>query len=53
MSNGNHLETVGEVTSIKSGELSLIEIFEQTEESVVQVNVRTTDGRNNPGNMGS
>ena len=53
VSNGNHLETVGEVTSIKSAELSLIEIFEQTEESVVQVNVRTTDGRNNPGNMGS
>ena len=53
VSNGNHLETVGEVTSIKSAELSLIEIFEQTEESVVQVNVRTIDGRNNPGNMGS
>ena len=53
VSNGNHLETVGEVTSIKSAELSLIEIFEQTEESVVQVNVRTADGRNNPGNMGS
>ena len=53
VSNGNHLETVGEITSIKSAELSLIEIFEQTEESVVQVNVRTTDGRNNPGNMGS
>ena len=53
VNNGNHLETVGEITSIKSAELSLIEIFEQTEESVVQVNVRTTDGRNNPGNMGS
>ena len=53
VSNGNHLETVCEVTSIKSAELSLIEIFEQTEESVVQVNVRTADGRNNPGNMGS
>ena len=53
VSNGNHLETVGEITSIKSAELSLIEIFEQTEESVVQVNVRTADGRNNPGNMGS
>ena len=53
VSNGNHLETVGEVTSIKSGELSLIEIFEKTEESVVQVNVRTTDGLYNLGNMGS
>ena len=53
VSNGNHLETVGEVTSIKSGELSLIEIFEKTEESVVQVNVRTTDGLYYLGNMGS
>jgi len=54
VSNGNHLEVVGEITSTKTNlQFSLIEIFEKTEESVVQVNVRTVDGRSNPGNMGS
>ena len=54
VSNGNHLETVGEITSIQDNlQFSLIEIFEKTEESVVQVNVRTADGISNPGNMGS
>ena len=54
VSNGNHLETVGEVTSIQtSSKFSLMEIFEKTEASVVQVNVRSADGRIMPGNMGS
>ena len=54
VSNGNHLETIGEVTTIQtSSEFSLTEIFERTEASVVQVNVRTSDGRISPGNMGS
>ncbi len=54
VSNGNHLETVGEVTSIQTGsKFSLIEIFEKTEASVVQVNVRSVDGRIMPGSMGS
>jgi S1-C subfamily serine protease len=54
VSNGNHLEVVGEITQTKTNlQFSLIEIFEKTEESVVQVNVRTTDGRSSPGNMGS
>tara|TARA_B100000929_G_scaffold157973_1_gene125081 strand:- start:6143 stop:7288 length:1146 start_codon:yes stop_codon:yes gene_type:complete len=54
VSNGNHLETVGEITSTQTNlQFSLIEIFEKTEESVVQVNVRTADGISNPGNMGS
>ena len=54
VSNGNHLETVGEITSTQTNlQFSLIEIFEKTEESVVQVNVRTADGTSNPGNMGS
>ena len=54
VSNGNHLETVGEVTSIQtSSKFSLMEIFEKTEASVVQVNVRSADGRITPGNMGS
>ena len=54
VSNGNHLEVVGEITPTKTNlQFSLIEIFEKTEESVVQVNVRSTDGRSNPGNMGS
>ncbi len=54
VSNGNHLETVGEITSTQTNlQFSLIEIFEKTEESVVQVNVRTADGISKPGNMGS
>ena len=54
VSNGNHLETVGEVTAIQtSSKFSLMEIFEKTEASVVQVNVRSADGRIMPGNMGS
>ena len=54
VSNGNHLETVGEVTTIQtSSKFSLMEIFERTEASVVQVNVRSADGRVMPGNMGS
>ena len=54
VSNGNHLETVGEITEIQtSSKFSLMEIFEKTEASVVQVNVRAADGRIMPGNMGS
>ena len=54
VSNGNHLETVGEVTAIQtSSKFSLMEIFEKTEASVVQVNVRSADGRIMPGSMGS
>ena len=54
VSNGNHLETVGDITSIQSSSgFSLIEIFEKTEESVVQVNVRADDGTSKPGSMGS
>ena len=54
VSNGNHLETVGEVTSIeKASNFSLTEIFERTEESVVQVNIRSDNAINNRGNMGS
>ena len=54
VSNGNHLETVGEITEIQtSSKFSLMEIFEKTEASVVQVNVRSADGCITPGNMGS
>ena len=54
VSNGNHLEAVGEVTTTQtSSKFSLMEIFEKTEASVVQVNVRSADGRITPGNMGS
>ena len=54
VSNGNHLDTVGEITSIQtSSEFSLIEIFEKAEASVIQVNVRSVDGTSKPGNMGS
>ena len=54
VTNGHDLETVGEITPIQGvSELSLIEIFEKTEASVVQVNVRSTQAQNNPGSMGS
>jgi len=54
VSNGNHLETVGEITSIeKASNFSLTEIFERAEESVVQVNIRSDNAINNRGNMGS
>ena len=54
VSNGNHLETVGEITSLeKTSNFSLTEIFERTEESVVQVNIRSDNAINNRGNMGS
>ena len=54
VSNGNHLEAVGEVTTTQtSSKFSLMEIFEKTEASVVQVNVRSADGRIMPGSMGS
>ena len=51
VSNGNHADLVGEVTQIqKSPGYSLEEIFEKSEESVVQVNVlRSADN----GGMGS
>jgi len=56
VTNGHNLETVGEITTIqKSSEFSLIQIFEKTEASVVQINVRHADGERvgSPGNMGS
>ena len=79
VSNGDHLETAGEITiddvitskestseilvnevSVietpyveKNPEYSLIEIFERSEASVVQVNVRTDDGQTDLSNMGS
>ena len=40
VTNGNHVETVGETIGVgKSYDYSLIDIFEKSEESVVQVNV--------------
>ena len=54
VTNGHDLETVGEITPIQRvSELSLIEIFEKTEASVVQINVRFTQTQNNPGSIGS
>jgi len=54
VTNGNHLETVGEVTPARTtSNFSLTEIFEKTEESVVQVNIRSDNAINNRGNMGS
>ena len=79
VSNGDHLETAGEITiddvitskestseilvnevSVietpyveKNPEYSLIEIFERSEASVIQVNVRTDDGQTDLSNMGS
>ena len=40
VTNGNYAETVGEVTEIeRSYDYSLIDIFEKSEESVVQVKI--------------
>ena len=51
VTNGNHAETVGEVTEIqRSYEYSLIDIFEKSEESVVQVNILRGES---DGGMGS
>ena len=51
VTNGNYAETVGEVTGIERGyEYSLIDIFEKSEESVVQVNVLRSES---DGGMGS
>jgi len=51
VTNGNHAQTVGEVTDVgKSYDYSLIDIFEKSEESVVQINV--VRGESN-GGMGS
>ena len=51
VTNGNHAETVGETIGIgKSYDYSLIDIFEKSEESVVQVNVLRGES---DGGMGS
>jgi len=51
VTNGNYAETVGEVTGIeRSYDYSLIDIFEKSEESVVQVNVLRGES---DGGMGS
>ena len=51
ITNGNHVQTVGEVTGVgKSYDYSLIDIFEKSEESVVQVNVLRGESE---GGMGS
>ena len=40
VTNGNHAQTIGEITGMERNyEYSLIDIFEKSEESVVQVNV--------------
>ena len=51
VTNGNYAETIGEVTEIERNyEYSLIDIFEKSEESVVQVNVLRGES---DGGMGS
>ena len=51
VTNGNYGETVGEVTGIERGyEYSLIDIFEKSEESIVQVSVLRGESE---GGMGS
>ena len=51
VTNGNHAETVGETIGVgKSYDYSLIDIFERSEESVVQVNVLRGES---DGGMGS
>ena len=51
VTNGNHAETIGETIGVgKSYDYSLIDIFEKSEESVVQVNVLRGES---DGGMGS
>jgi len=51
VTNGNHVQTVGETVGVgKSYDYSLIDIFEKSEESVVQVNVLRGESE---GGMGS
>ena len=53
VTNGQSANTVGEVTPIKTKNLSLIEIFEKSEPGVVRVNVQKTDTSDSAGGVGS
>jgi len=53
VSNGHTSSTVGEVTSLYSKKLSLIEIFEKSEAGVVRVNVQRSEASEVVGGVGS
>ncbi|BDQ31283.1 MAG: trypsin-like peptidase domain-containing protein [Nitrosopumilus sp.] len=53
VSNGHSSSTVGEVTSIYSKKLSLIEIFEKSEPGVVRVNVQRSETADIANGVGS
>jgi len=53
VSNGHTSSTVGEITSLYSKSLSLIEIFEKSESGVVRVNVQRSETVDGDGGLGS
>lgn len=53
VSNGHSSSTVGEVTSVYSKKLSLIEIFEKSEPGVVRVNVQRSESAEIANGVGS
>jgi S1-C subfamily serine protease len=53
VTNGHDVSTVGEITPSYSKKLSLIEIFENSEEGVVRVNVQRTQEGSTPTGVGS
>ncbi len=53
VSNGHDVSTVGEITPTYSKNLSLIEIFENSEAGVVRVNVQRTEENATPVGVGS
>ncbi|MGH1521966.1 MAG: S1C family serine protease [Nitrosopumilus sp.] len=53
VTNGHSLNSVGEITPLKTSNLSLIEIFEKSEPGVVRVNVQRVETSDSVGGVGS
>ncbi len=53
VTNGHSVNSVGEITPLKTKNLSLIEIFEKSEPGVVRVNVQRTEISDSAGGVGS
>ena len=53
VTNGHSVNSVGEITPLKTKNLSLIEIFEKSEPGVVRVNVQRIEASDSAGGVGS
>lgn len=53
VTNGHSVNNIGEITPLKTKNLSLIEIFEKSEPGVVRVNVQRTETSDSAGGVGS